>query len=214
MEGNKPFFIFDFDGTIADTKDVMIRIANKLASDIGRPALSEDDIRFFRDYGVKEFIKKMRLSFFEVMRLLKKGNEIFVSDKESIALVPGVIEAIRKIKDMGAKTAIITSNSKEGVLKVLGNDISLFDFVIAERNLFGKAPKIIAAAKKAASSLDMCVYVGDEPRDIEAAKKAGVKSVAVLWGFSGKQSLMPLAPEFTISSPSDLLGVFKSLSVG
>ncbi len=212
MEGNKPFFIFDFDGTIADTGEIMLAIGNRLASNLRRPPLSADDIQFFRDFGAKEFIKRMKLSLFDVMRLLKKGNEIFISDPGVICPVPFMMEEIRSLKEYGAKVAIITSNSEEGVKKVIGDDISLFDYVIAERNLFGKAPKIRKMVRAAGASFEYSAYVGDEPRDIEAAKEAGVRSVAVLWGFGSKRSFMPLAPEFILSSPSELKEVFERLS--
>jgi phosphoglycolate phosphatase len=52
-----------------------------------------------------------------------------------------------------------------------------------------------------------CVYIGDEVRDVEAAKKAGVKSVGVTWGFNNAQAIKTADPDITANQPKDLLNI-------
>ena len=53
------------------------------------------------------------------------------------------------------------------------------------------------------------LYVGDETRDITAAKKAKIKVVAVTWGFSSRKGLEKYKPDFLIDKPEELLEVVK-----
>ncbi len=57
------------------------------------------------------------------------------------------------------------------------------------------------------------IYVGDETRDIEAAKKINSKVIAVSWGFNTKEALARHNPDFLIHQPSELLDVMGSLAV-
>ncbi|MEB3145344.1 MAG: HAD hydrolase-like protein, partial [Cylindrospermopsis raciborskii 1523720] len=49
------------------------------------------------------------------------------------------------------------------------------------------------------------IYVGDETRDIEAAKKANLKVIAVTWGFNSPEALTRENPDFLIDHPRELL---------
>jgi phosphoglycolate phosphatase len=55
---------------------------------------------------------------------------------------------------------------------------------------------------------DECVYVGDETRDVEAARKAGMRSAAVTWGFNSRELLEKSRPDFLIDRPGELLECF------
>ena len=48
-------------------------------------------------------------------------------------------------------------------------------------------------------------YIGDETRDIDAAKKNGVKSIAVTWGYNSEQVLLKYKPSFIAQKPEDIL---------
>ena len=54
-----------------------------------------------------------------------------------------------------------------------------------------------------------CAYIGDEVRDVEAAKKAGVTSVAVGWGFNYPKALEKASPDALAKTPQDLLKILK-----
>ena len=56
------------------------------------------------------------------------------------------------------------------------------------------------------------LYVGDETRDIEAAKESGLRMAAVTWGYNSAGALAALNPEHLLNSPSELLGIKSPLS--
>ena len=54
------------------------------------------------------------------------------------------------------------------------------------------------------------VYVGDEVRDIDAAKKTGIKVIAVGWGFNSQEALAAQNPDFLIERPQELIEIMNS----
>jgi phosphoglycolate phosphatase-like HAD superfamily hydrolase len=52
--------------------------------------------------------------------------------------------------------------------------------------------------------------VCDEVRDIEAAKKSGIKSIAVAWGYNTKDALIKENPDFLVNSPDELINIIVS----
>ena len=56
--------------------------------------------------------------------------------------------------------------------------------------------------------LTAAIYVGDETRDVEAARKAGVQIIAVGWGLNSRASLLLQNPDFIVDSPEELTQLF------
>ena len=73
--------------------------------------------------------------------------------------------------------------------------------------MFRKDQKIKKAIKQYQFSTSDTTYIGDESRDVKAAKKAGVKSIAVAWGFEGRKLLEMARPDKIIDKPSQLQGL-------
>jgi phosphoglycolate phosphatase len=59
--------------------------------------------------------------------------------------------------------------------------------------------------------LEQAIYVGDEIRDIEAAKRSNIKVIAVSWGFNSKEILAQHEPDFLIDEPKQLKEAIASL---
>lgn len=98
---------------------------------------------------------------------------------------------------------ILTSNSKESVSGFLKrNNIDLFDLV-RSGGVLGKEKELKKIKRKGGTLL----YVGDEPRDIKAGKRADARTVAVPWGLSSRKALLYTEPDVLIERPGDLLNL-------
>lgn len=105
---------------------------------------------------------------------------------------------------------ILSSNNKTNIVKFLKNyRIDFFDFIYSEKNLFGKSRAIDNLLKKQDLKPQEIIYVGDEIRDIEAAKKSKIKVVAVTWGFNTKAILEKMKPDFLVENPDELLKILS-----
>jgi phosphoglycolate phosphatase-like HAD superfamily hydrolase len=92
------------------------------------------------------------------------------------------------------------------------NNIStVWEEIIGDIGLFGKSKSIKKLLRKNGYNRAEVVYIGDETRDIAAAKKAGVKSMAVSWGFNSKDVLASSNPDVLLEQPKDLLNSITRL---
>ena len=86
----------------------------------------------------------------------------------------------------------------------------MFDFIYSGVTIFGKTTIINNVLRQKHFQPESVIYVGDETRDIESAKKANIKVIAVSWGFNSPEALSKQNPDFLIHHPHELLAVMKS----
>jgi len=201
----KPLFIFDFDGTLADTKDVIVEIGNRYAAEVGADPISDGDMEVYREEGVLALMKKRGLSAIDLVRILKRGSEMFTERSGSVKLVGGIDGVIRKLGENGVMMAVVTSNTDESVKKALGGIAGSFSGIFPEKDLFGKAAKLKRVVKAMRAEPRNSFYVGDEPRDMAAAVKAGIHPIGVSWGFGSERSLIASGAERIARSPEELV---------
>ncbi len=113
-----------------------------------------------------------------------------------IPLFPGVPGLLQELSRRGTILAIVSSNSWENIRRILGPEVaSLIRYTECNVSMFGKTSrlkKILSASR--ISSRD-AIFIGDEVRDGEAARKAGVAFGAVTWGYNNRESLEAGSPE-------------------
>lgn len=205
--------IFDFDGTIADTKELVINIINRLAPEFGFVALDETKIAHFQKLTAKEVIKQSRVHWWQLPFLNKRVREEFQKEISHISLIEGMMDVLEILKQNNCHLGIITSNSEDNASQVLREHgfLHCFNFIESSFHLFGKDKVIKRILKDKNIPPERVTYVGDETRDIEAARKSGVRSVAVSWGFNTAEALAKCQPDILIHHPSELLSLIQPI---
>ncbi|MCT7949255.1 HAD-IA family hydrolase [Ancylothrix sp. C2] len=198
--------VFDFDGTLVDTFEPLLKIVHRLADEFGYPAPTSEQIEHFKNLPSREIIKCVGVDLIKIPYLLRRVKLELNKEMSDVKLIPGIQETLTQLKQEGVQLGIITSNSKDNVLTVLEKQggKELFNFIYAETSLFGKHRTINKLLKQQKNRPDEMIYVGDETRDIEAAKKSKIKVIAVSWGFNSKQALLAKNPDFLIDRPQSL----------
>jgi phosphoglycolate phosphatase len=204
--------IFDFDGTIADTVDALVSIANRLAIEFGYVQITPAELALLRNFTSREIIKYSGISLLKIPFLLKKVKQELKQKIQEFKPIPGIQEALIDLQHQGYRLGIITSNSQENVVAFLKNHEldQLFDFIYSGVTIFGKTTIINNVLRQKQLKTEAVIYVGDETRDIEASKKANIKVIAVTWGFNSPEVLAKQHPDFLIHHPSELLAVIKN----
>lgn len=201
--------IFDFDGTIADSFEMVLTISNRLAAEFGYlPALPED-IKRLKALSSREILRQAKVPFFRLPFLLRRLRFELNREICKLSPIPGIKEALQELKQQGHLLGIVTSNSVENVaefLKAQGME-DLFDFIGSGLTLFGKGKVIQRIIKQQQLDPLTVIYVGDETRDIEAARKIQIQAIAVTWGFNSSEALLEQKPDFLISHPRELVEV-------
>jgi phosphoglycolate phosphatase len=200
--------IFDFDGTIADTFDAGVMILNKLAGEFGFRPLHPKDMEKVRDMRTRQLMKFLDIPTRKMSRIARRGSEELYACIHSIQPLPGMPEALRELQTLGFALGIITSNTELNVQIFLrSHELELFDFVRCSSKLLGKARMIRSVIRRQHVRAADILFVGDETRDIEAAKKAGIRIAAVTWGYNSRRSLEAMKPDFVFESPKELVAL-------
>ena len=197
--------VWDFDGTLADTMALALTTYNALAARHGFRPL--DDPAAVRGMGTRLFLKQHGISLFRLPFLLKEYLTATRSHMEKIRLSDGLSDLLRTLQVRGYRQGVLSSNSSENVrtcLRVNGVE-DVFDFVVGYSRLFGKGRAIRKLLKTERLEPAKFLYVGDETRDVEGARQAGVDMAAVSWGFHTLEQLSQESPTYLWSSPSDVL---------
>jgi len=198
--------IFDFDGTIAETFDLIIKITNRLSGDLGYKKMSEKNARLLKNCETKKIFRILGLSPFKLPFYLERLRKEMNDEIEFAKPVSGIKKVLPELRKRGYRLGMVTSNSKENVKKFLKkNNLDLFDFVYSGSSIFGKNRLISKALKERKLRPDETFFVGDETRDIEAARKSKIKIISVSWGFNSKEVLKKQKPDFLISKPAELV---------
>jgi len=196
--------IFDFDGTIVDSSGLMLDVYKKIAAEKNIPFPESDEISELRKLSTRELMKMFKIRFWQIPRFIKNARELYSKNINQIVEISEMTNLIRKIKDE-AKISIVSTNSAATIKNYLESiNLNIFDDII-EASLFDKSRSIKKLMKKYNVQIDQTVYIGDETRDIEASKKAGVKCISVLWGLNHKDALGKLDPYKIASRPAELL---------
>ncbi|MBF2015682.1 MAG: HAD-IA family hydrolase [Rivularia sp. T60_A2020_040] len=205
--------IFDFDGTIADTVDALVTIANGLAVEFSYAQITSEELAILRNLTSREIFKYSGVSLFKIPFLLKKVKRELKNKIPELKPILGIQSALIELKDNGNRLGIITSNSKDNVKEFLkiNNMDSLFEFIHTGVTIFGKTTIINNVLRQKQLKTQEVIYVGDETRDIEASKKANIKVIGVTWGFNSEEALVKQNPDFLIHHPQELVEVIKNI---
>lgn len=200
------YFLFDFDGTIADTLHLVRAVPAELQEKYHLPKLSNDDIAELRNLPAQQVFQKLGISALQLPFFLADIRKLTTKNIASVALFPGLKKVLRELKAAGHHLSIVTSNSAENVELFLAKHEArdLFDFVHSELNLWGKAAALKNVLKTKKIPTTEAYYIGDELRDITAAHDAGLRIICVGWGFNSATALQAAAPDCMADTPEDL----------
>lgn len=202
--------IFDFDGTICPSYPLFIEQVNLLVRKVG-----DKEAEDFRNMSAKEIMRNLKVSFLRLPFLLKKARKNVQNQIVDLHPVSDIVEVLQEMKRRGYSLAVLTSNSLENVLPFFRkHQIDLFDFVYTANNVFGKKKHLKAILRKSGLSNGQVYYIGDEIRDIEAAKNAGIGSCGVTWGYNCADLIRDAKPDFFVDKPSLLLSFFYGFQKG
>ena len=207
--------IFDFDGTIADTLPFMHKRMLKLIKEMKVTDLSDNIIvEKIRSKSYPELMKEFNISWLKLPFILNKVYQAQMDFYDEIAktqLFPGIRETLEELRKRGFRLGILSSNMKENIDKFIKvKKLELFDFIYCEKNIFGKDKAMNHLLKEQNLNKDDVIYIGDEVRDIEACKKAGVKIISVTWGFNNKKNLRRYHPDYLVDESEEILLIVSS----
>lgn len=201
--------IFDFDGTLSDSGGWFLSIADELAERFNFRRVGEDEVEQLRGKTTKEVIRHVGIPRWKLPRIGRYVHQRFREDADRIHLFPGVDALLAQLSARGVRIAVCTSNSEDNARLILGPEnvarIAAFE---CGASLFGKAPKFKRILRKLGVDPGDTISIGDETRDLLAARKVGIAAGVVLWGYANREILAKLHPDVMFEAPeaiADLL---------
>ncbi|MFY3137363.1 HAD hydrolase-like protein [Achromobacter xylosoxidans] len=199
---------FDFDGTLADTMPWFNSILNTVADKYGFRKIDAAERDQLRHRDASEILKFLGIPLWKLPAIMAHVRTLMQEIDPSVHMFDGIPDALVRLKAAGVRLAVVSSNSLENVQRVLGPDTAaLFDDYECGTDLFGKAAKIDRLLKRHDTAPERFLLVGDEMRDIDAARKAGVRVGSVAWGYNHVDALRERGPDELIMQVADLPAV-------
>jgi phosphoglycolate phosphatase len=199
-------FLFDFDGTLADSFPAFVRVFDELAAKHRYLPFDRQQLPKLRRLDARRILQHHKVPMWKLPVISHEMRQIMTREIASIPLFPGVQAILAHLAQQGAKLAIVSSNSLENVQHVLGpgNTANIHHYECGS-SLFGKASRIRRAMDQMSVGAEKTILIGDEIRDAKAAAKCGIHFAAVGWGYTELSSLTAAGAHYSISKMENLL---------
>lgn len=208
---NKCNLIFDFDGTLVDSFDTVIAKLNLLAEEFHFRTIQSSEVEGLKHLTSQEFIHFFGIPFYKLPFVLYRVREYMRHEICVLSTFEHLPELLTELNNSGVFLGILTSNSAENVEAWLEryHIRHLFHFIHAESSYFGKKQVLKKIIKSHQMDCAQTFYIGDETRDIEAAKACHIHSIAVSWGFNSEAILVNHAPDYIARKPEDIANIIR-----
>lgn len=175
--------IFDFDGTIANTFDYAVGFLNREAG--GKP-LNKAQKADMHGLSMAQIARRLGIPWRRLPGLFFKGRHEMSPAMANIEPFHGMPDVLRELHAKRHKMFILSTNTTRNINKFLRrhNLEKCFTHVYGGVGMFGKAPALRRLLREQHIETRKAVYIGDEVRDVQAAKSLGVRVIAVTWGFA------------------------------
>ncbi|MBY0520333.1 MAG: HAD hydrolase-like protein [Sphingomonas sp.] len=198
--------IFDFDGTLADSGDWFLSIADEVAERFRFRRVPIEEIEALRGHTTREVIRYLGIPRWKLPIIARHLHKRLASETHKIGLFDGVEPMLEALQAAGVRLALVTSNAEDNARAILGPDnMARFEQIECGASLFGKAPRYRRVLKRAGLAAADVLSIGDETRDITAARKVGIDPGAVMWGYARRDVLRALDPVATFEVPDDVV---------
>jgi 2-phosphoglycolate phosphatase len=212
--------LFDLDGTLLNTAPDFIHILNDMRTERHLSPIDVENFKPFISQGSSAMLRfafNMKESNPDFPKTLEEFYGFYLARMgEHSHYFPGILELLDKLDEQQIKWGVVTNRLERNIPKIM----EIFGILSRQSCMVGAdttahrkphpAP-LIHAAKLLNLPRRNCLYVGDYPTDIQAAKKANMKAVAVTWGYCESiERLEECKPDYLIDTPEKILDILES----
>lgn len=196
---------FDFDGTLADSFSWFVDVVNDAAARFGFRPIEPHERERLRGLDARKVAAHLGVPMWKLPRLARYLRQRMAREIDQIRLFPGIDWLFEQLAEEGVVLAVVTSNAYENVCRVLGPDnAALVRHYRCGTSLFGKQAHLRHVLSRSGVSPAEAIYVGDEIRDLRAARVEGMAFGAVSWGYTDAASLQACRPDAFFAGVEDI----------
>lgn len=197
--------VFDFDGTLADSFPFFLASFSELAHAHGLRPLDRARLDELRRLDARQLMRHVGLPAWKAPLVAMHFRRLMAGRTAQIALFDGMPALLRDLAGAGVELAVLSSNSRDNVQAVLGPGLTgLIRHLDCGVSLMGKKRKLRALLARTGFAPGQTVCIGDEIRDIEAARGVRATAAAVGWGYTLPDALAAHQPDTLVHSVAQL----------
>ncbi|AMN45469.1 HAD hydrolase-like protein [Rhodoplanes sp. Z2-YC6860] len=197
--------IFDLDGTLVDSRSWFLSVVNGVARKYGFREIADHEIEPMRREGPREILRRLEVPLWKLPAIARHMRGLKREQLGTMSLFPGAPAMLRGLHEAGLTLALVTSDSEDNARRQLGTSAVLFSHFACGASLFGKAAKFKSIVRHAGATTAQTIAIGDEVRDVEAARSTGIACAAVTWGYSAAETLAAMKPDLTFENINDIV---------
>jgi len=184
--------IFDLDGTLSDSFSWFLRTAPAVADKHGFKRI--EDVEALRGKDIPGILEALAVPRHRLPLIAREMRRLKTQSLDEIALFPGVPEMLAALAARGVALALVSSDSDANARRTLGACAPHIGHFACGASLFGKARKFRSVMRAAGVAPAATLAIGDEQRDADAARAAGIDFAAMAWGYATVEALAKCAP--------------------
>lgn len=190
----KKYIIFDFDGTLANSKHVTTKILEELAEEHHFPKVGPNQIALLQEKA--ESVEQFQMIAGQFYQKFKEALP-------EVQLFSGISEMLLDLHNKGFRLAVISSNEESNIRTYFQSQgLDFISEIYTSSNLLGKDAMIEEFCKKHQLQRDEVIYVGDEVRDYKACQKTEIDMIFVRWGFGEEELVQAI---YYADTPADII---------
>lgn len=205
-----PFVIFDMDGTVVDSLELITNAYNFAAAGYLPRQLSVDEVLSMSGCTLEGQLTNYVPSD-KLAASVDLYHEYFeLNFNRMIQIYSGIRSLLFSLRRRGVKLAVYTGASKKTASHTLHQTelLPFFEIIVTGDDVTKPKPDpegLYSTMDSLGASPDQTVYIGDHPNDLYALREAGVKCGAAHWGSRTGPQLERLNPDFAFKQPSEVL---------
>lgn len=209
--------IFDLDGTLVDSLSGIAASLNRSLTRSGQPQHTRSAVRGFIGNGARVLVERALPAGTDeaLLATVEQGfkDDYDLSWQHGTAPYDGIFEMLETLQARGHPLAVLSNKPHPFTQTIVARLFPSIHFtaVLGQRpGIFHKPDPAGALEISALFGLEPrdCTVIGDSIPDVETARNAGMRSVAVMWGFCDRDRLLAANPDRCAESPAALAALF------
>ena len=207
--------LFDLDGTVIDTGPLIAEsFRHAVHTVLGEPIDDEEMLAYVGGWSLRE--QMFRLSPDRCEELVEAYRAYNEPRHSGLEFCAGMQELLLELHAGGVRLGLVTAKRRSTVEIAFGHLPGLegvFDVIVTSEDTELHKPNpepLLLALRKLETTPAGAAYVGDSPFDVEAAKAAGLRAVAVTWGgIHSEERLLAVGPDAIVATPTELVAALE-----